>query len=367
MKQGTEWFLRPAILLLVVLFGLIACSEAPEPDKEESPRPVKIAIVGENSAKATREYPGVISAEQSVQLGFEVPGRIIELPVIEGQQVSQGDVLAKLDPRDYRAARDAAKSNYVTMDSVYRRAKRIFDQQAGSQAEVDLALRDLDIAREELRKAEKALDDAVLLSPFTGEIGRKLADNFQNIQAKQPVVLLHNVQDLEVDFSIPEQDFVLAEGGLDLESLTTSLNPVVVLSSLPDRTFVARFRSFSSAANPVTRSYTVTLAFANPEAISVRPGMTAKVVLRKQSDAEELGEGRFMLPVTAVAVLPDQTAYVWKVTPDTMQVSRLSVNAGPMSGGMIQVSGNLHPGDQVAASGVHFLREGMKVYPLSSQ
>ena len=74
-----------------------------------------------------------------------------------------------------------------------------------------------------------------------------------------------------------------------------------------------------------------------------------------------------MLPVTSVAVLPDQTAYVWKVTPDTMQVSRLSVNAGPMSGGMIQVSGNLHPGDQVAASGVHYLREGMKVYPLSSQ
>ncbi|WP_461481550.1 efflux RND transporter periplasmic adaptor subunit [Porticoccus sp.] len=354
-------------LALTILIALTGCGKAPEPLPDAPARPIKMAVVGDEKARSTREYPGVITAAQTVKLGFEVPGRIVELPITEGQKINAGEMLAKLDPRDYLAARDAAKSNYVTMESVYKRAKRIYDQQAGSQAEVDLALRDLDIAREELRKAQKALEDTVLLSPFNGEIGKKLVDNFQNVQAKEPVLLLHNVQQLEVDITVPEQDFVSADTAVGLEERTARLNPTVVLSTLPDRDFKARFVSFSSAADPVTRSYTVTLAFDNPDALNIRPGMTAKVVLHMAAIQSGEAGSSFMLPVSAVAVEPDNRAYVWKVDPQTAQVTRVPVSVGPMLGAAIQVSGPLKPGDRVAAAGIHHLREGMEVYPLEAE
>ena len=174
-------------------FLISACSEPPAEEAAEVVRPVKIFTVNSENSHFTLEYPGVIAAKKSVELGFEVQGKIIELPIIDGKRVKQGEVLAKLDPTDYIATRDGARSNHYALNSAYQRAKKIFDLGAGSQAEADLTLRDVRVAKEQLKTAQKALDDTVLVSPFNGEVARKIADNFQNIQAKEPVLLLQDI------------------------------------------------------------------------------------------------------------------------------------------------------------------------------
>jgi len=357
----------PIRFLTVVIsaFMLQACGEAPEPEVEEVVRPIKMMTLGGDGGSATREYPGKVSAVRSVELGFEVPGKIIELPITDGQKVKEGDLLAQLDPADYQAARDAADSNRRALSAAYSRAKRIFDQGAGSQAEVDKTLRDIQVAKEKLKKAQKALDDTTLKAPFSGEIAIKIADNFQNVQAKEPVLLLQDISSLEMDVTVPERDFVLAIPGLTNEERTERAKPEILVSSFPDRRFPARFKSLSTTADPVTRTYKGTLAFDNPADLTVLPGMTAKVILHLQG--EKLATARmsgFQVPVSAVAADEQGNAYAWRIDPDSMRVSRVLLELGPMSGDEVRVLSGLSGGDRIAISGVHHLREGMQVRPL---
>jgi multidrug efflux pump subunit AcrB len=125
---------------------LMACGEQTVPEAREVVRPVKLMTISQGEGAGALEYPGKVTATQSVELGFEVAGKIVELPISDGQAVNQGDLLGKLDDADYVAARDAAEADRKAADSAYERAKRIFDQGAGSQAEVDRTLRDIDVA-----------------------------------------------------------------------------------------------------------------------------------------------------------------------------------------------------------------------------
>ncbi len=83
------------------------CGEEPSPAASVV-RPVEIFEVGDPNAGTAREFPGEISAAQNADVAFEVPGELVEFPVKESEHVEVGQVLAKLDPRDYRAELEAA-------------------------------------------------------------------------------------------------------------------------------------------------------------------------------------------------------------------------------------------------------------------
>ena len=353
-------------IIAISFLMLPACGKPPEPELKENVRPVKMMTLGSPEDIVTLEYPGVIDSPKHVDLGFEVAGQIIELPIVSSQEVMKGDLLARLDPRDYKAARDAATSHLRAMSAANNRAKRIFEQNAGSQAEVDDALRNFQVAKEDLKTAQKALEDTYLKAPFSGQIAEIPADNFQNVQAKEKILLLHNISSLEIDVTVPERDIAIIPPGLSVEELTQMSQPEVEVSTVPDQRFPARFKKIDSTADPVSRTYPATFSFANPTDLMILPGMTAKVTLHVKSEEKikQMKSG-FMIPVVATAVDEQSNAYIWRVDPKTMQVSRIKVKLGEMSGAKVRILNGLKQGDRIAISGVHHLREGMKVHPLS--
>jgi RND family efflux transporter MFP subunit len=251
------------------------------------------------------------------------------------------------------------------MRSAYVRAKNIFDEGAGSQAEVDKTERDIKVARQEVVKAQKALDDTALMAPYDGVVGERIADNFQNVRAKEPILIFQDTSSLEMDVTVPERDFVRMEQGLTLQERTARARPRVEISALPGRSFEAYIKSFTATADPVTRTYKATLAFENPEDVNILPGMTARVILNTPPEmvAADTALG-VRIPAVATASDEQGNAYVWRVDPDSMKVSRVAVMLGQMSGADIQVSSGLSKGDRIAISGVAHLQEGMKVRPL---
>jgi len=344
---------------------LIACGEEPVPEAKEIVRPVKLMTISLGEDAGTLEFPGNVKATQSVELGFEVAGKIVELPISDGQAVKKGALLGKLDEADFIAVREAAEADRKAARSAYERAKRIFDQGAGSQAEVDKTLRDIDVAKQQLVKAQKALDDSSLKAPFSGKVSRKIADNFQNVQAKQAIVLLEDISSLELDVNVPEQDFARMTPGLTLKQRNERVRPEIEVSTIAGRRFAARLISFETAADPVTRTYLATFAFDNPEDVNVLPGMTAKVVLhllaKKPSESDNAG---LLIPAAAVVTDIDGSAYVWRYDAGGTQVNKAGVTVGDMSDSSIRVLSGLQGGDRIAVAGAAHLREGMKVRPL---
>ena len=105
-----------AAMGLCALF-LGAC-EKEAVETPEVVRPVRILTVAGLEAGATLSYPGEIQGAQNAELAFEVAGRLIELPAEEGIDVTQNQLLARLDPADYQSALDAARGRSTSPQKI---------------------------------------------------------------------------------------------------------------------------------------------------------------------------------------------------------------------------------------------------------
>lgn len=341
---------------------LAACSE-PVVQQENVARPVKMVTVEGPEAAPSIEYPGVLSASQSTEIGFEVSGKIIEFPVREGQQVAAGDVLALLDPRDYQAKLNRAQARLDAATADYNRYKELVEQGWVSQQRFERETLSHEAALADFQTAEKALQDSTLRAPFAGNIARKIGDNFQNVQAREPILEIHDVSSLEIDINIPEQDFVRVERGLSTEEITRRASPMVIIPTAPDQPIPARVKSFTTTADPMTRTFGVTLAFNPPQGLNLLPGMTARI--RITPSRGDLGRASIRVPATAVLADDDGNAFVWRYDAATAAVEAVPVEVGRLIGNEAEIISGLSPGDRVAISGISSLRAGMKVYELA--
>jgi RND family efflux transporter MFP subunit len=337
------------------LVGL-GCGEEPVPP-EVGPRPIKMVTVNELSGSEVLQYPGAISTARKIDIGFEVAGRIMEIPVIEGQLVTEGDLLAALDPRDFQARLDQETAKLRLAEAEFERSKKLFAAEVNSQQEFERKQRMYEVAAARLPEAEKALEDTRLLAPFDGVVAKRYFREFKNVEAKEPVFVFQD-DALELIVSIPEADFARMVPGLTLEERTLASQPHVVISSLPGRQFPAIIKEFATTADEITRTFPATFAFAAPEDSTVKPGMTARIVLR--ADAEGAAAGA-RIPVQAVLTDDTGEAFVWTVDPDSMAVQRTPVTLGDLIGANVVITSGLSSGQTIATSGVQHLREGMVV------
>ena len=199
MKKMCRWILGWSAALL-----LCGCGQVPE----ETPpvvRPIKIHTIGSLEPAAVREYPGAIRARQHAEMGFEVAGRVTEFLVREGDRVEKDQVLARLDPRDYQAQLKVAEANLKKAEADYQRSVNISKQSPGaiSVDKVESDQRALAVTQALLEVAAKAVADAELRAPFAGVMARKLVEDFANVQAKEPVLILQDTSTLEIQISVP--------------------------------------------------------------------------------------------------------------------------------------------------------------------
>ena len=287
------------------------------------------------------EYPGEVEAAESADLSFEVAGRIVELLVVEGQNVSVGEVLVQLDPADYQSAVDQAQADFNAAESTYRRYQELFETGAVAAQELDVRRRNFEVSEARLETARRTLSDTNLVAPFAGRVSRTYLENFTNVQAKQPVLLLQDTTNLEVVVNVPEQDWQRARPGLTLAQRTEAVQPRVRISSLPGREFPASITELSLAADPITRTFAARVSFDPPDDVSLLPGMTASVIV--QISAEQGATPSVWLPAATVLADDAGNATVWKIGED-MRASRVVVQLGPLSGADVEISSGVEVG-----------------------
>jgi len=344
--------------LVVVCMGLFAGGcEKPPAEQPVVVRPVKILTIQAGGSTGQREYPATIKATQQADMGFEVPGRMEEFLVNEGQLVNKGDLLARLDNRDYQYELEKARANQRKALADLNRSLSIYRQDKGaiSKGAIDSDRRAKEVADASVQQAEKAVEDTLLRAPFDGYVARKLVEDFANVQAKEPVLILQDISELEVEVSIPERDMVGRERTNDLDALTARVKPEVSITSIPGRSFPARIKEIATTADPDTRTFQVTLIFDPPDDVSILPGMTARARARVVNGAG------IHVPVSAVVSNAQYHAIVWKVDPATMTVTPVPVEMGDMQGNEVEISSGLKDGDEIAVSGLDYLQDGMQV------
>lgn len=352
-------FLIIAAVSAPILFS--GCGGDPGPGEPAEPRPVKLAELSEGGLARVLEYPGHIVPLEQADMAFEVPGQMVEIKVTEGQRVTAGELLARIDDRNYAADLQAARAKLELAQLEAERAQSLFERDAAPKQQADLALSEMKVAEAAFDQAQKAFEETRLRAPMDGIVARVLVEDIVNVQAKQIILIIQDISRFRVEADLPETLGGQTRPGLTMEERNQLLKPEVMLSFLPERSFPARIEEFSVMADPATRTFSGTFLFDSPEDVLVLPGMTAKVRMTLPR-TQRVEAGTFVVPAQAVRASETGSAFVWRRDPGTGSVERVPVRTGHVAGDLMEVVAEaLSPGDEVVTSGVLLLQEGDRV------
>ncbi len=383
-------------------------------------RPVRAIKIGDVAEINGRSFPGRAQATEEVNLSFRVAGPLKEFPVKIGDQVSEGQLLARIDPRDFevalenaqgdlaraeanldamktgarpeeleqlKAAVEKCKAEYARAYAAYERNVELLEKDAVTQAEFDRIRQTAVLAQSELRTAEEELR--------IGEIGAReedirakeaeirslkaavtaAEDQLDYTQLKAPfdgVVAATFVENFEtvqekqqilrlLDISSIEITIEIPEGLISSVAYVKGIT--CVFDAFPDtRIEGVEVKEVGAEASAITRTYPVTMIMDQPDAstgVRILPGMAGRVS-GKAELPDQVEEEGFDVPETAVFSGDGGQRFVWVIDESSMKVRPQTVTPGELSTSGMRVTG-IEPGQLIATAGVHYLQEGQQV------
>jgi RND family efflux transporter MFP subunit len=349
-KEIAKFCTIPLIALM-----LSACGKEESRPSEPAIRPVKIMTITSADKLQTARYPAVIQAGRTTELAFQVSGLLAELPVNESQKVQQGQLIAKLDPRDFVSNVKSAKSQYDLANNEYQRAVRLSKSHAIAQKELEQRKSELDSSQAQLDTTQKALSDSELKAPYAGVIAKVPVKQFQNVQPGTVIVTLIDTQEWEATVNMPAS--LIAS-----TPTRQSEGAFVVLGAAPNALIPATFKTAVLEADAVSQTYAVTFAFEAPEHLLILPGMNATIIL-KSSDKQAIARGNNVAVPLAAVMSDGRQQFVWVVDNESMSVSKRPVSVQQGIGETLVITEGLTAGESIVAAGAAYLSEGLKVRP----
>lgn len=355
--------LRPLLCLcLPASLLLTGCGQPPAP-QEQAPRLVKLFTVEDPAGQRLREFPARLKATEEAELSFRIGGQLKSLKVLQGQPVKRGQLIASIEDTDQRLRVRDRQASFDLANAQFQRIAKLLERQMISRSEYDQRKATLDSASAALSLARQELDYTRILAPFDGVVANTHVDNFQVVQAKQPVATLQSGDSLDVLFQMPENLLT------NLRSREDSVNyhPSVILDSLPGREFEAVYKEHSTQPDPKTLTYQVTLSMPRPEGLNLLPGMSATVRV-DFAQISRTPDNRLLVPVEAV-FSPDDSGpkvkQVWvaREQDGVLRLNARQVEVGQLSRNSIEVLSGIEPGEQIVAVGGAELAEGQAVRP----
>ena len=357
------------LIAAAILFLLFAGCRTEEAPAQEPVRVVRAMKVADLAGMTSRSFPGRAAATQVVDLAFRVSGPLIALPVQVGDEMKIGDLIARIDPRDFdvtlrnvQAQLNEAKAAHALAVEHHARGQAAYDQGALNPIEL-MRLREtenrakatVDAMEASVDAARDALTDTDLLSPFSGTIVATYVDNFQNVRADQQIIRLLDKTRIEFEINIPESLISLVPYVKDIR---------VRFDAFPELEVPAEIHEIGAEASDTTRTFPVTLIMDQAEGALILPGMAGRAfgARHRQTEGERLD---IVIPVTAVfSPVAENRSYVWVIDASTNTVTRREVEIGHLISGGYVLEAGLQPGELIATAGVHFLTEGQEVNPL---
>lgn len=349
---------------IVGSFVLVACGG--EDAVVETPlRPVRTVEVRSAGMSRTRTFAGVAQADVESTLSFRVSGNVRRLLVKTGDSVDAGQLIAELDPTDYRLrAQEAAASLMQSeaqarqMDAEYERVRGLYENRNAARSDLDAARAlsesthaQIDAWQQRVEQAQSQLSYTRLRAPTAGSIGSVPVEVNENVDAGDDIAVLLSGERPNVDVPVPESLIGEIARGAAVE---------VSFDALPGRAFEALVTEVGMTSTTLSTTFPVTVQLRDAEP-DVRAGMAAQV---RFSFAVEDRRERFIVPTHAVVEDRDGR-FVYVVEESTEAgvgiVRRRDVSVGELTGEGLEVLEGLSGGEHVVTAGVSQIHDGLEV------
>jgi RND family efflux transporter MFP subunit len=354
----------PFLIALFSTILLTACEKPVEVADIKQLRPVRTITLEAVDYKQGFEFTAVVDAVNRADLAFKISGELTNVLVKQGDKVKRGDVIAKLDDTDLKIYRDEAQAQFDKAMADLARANNLIKTQYISASEFDQIRANSHAARAQLATANNNLSYSVLTASFDGVIAKVYSKNHQEINAKEPIVRLHDLSQIQLIVNIPESTMIHLQKNSAKDGVSARFN------SIDNKVFPLQFSEVSTVADEYSKTYEVIFTMDSPTDYIILPGMTASVSAQvRLSNNEKQSQPSFFLPSNTV--LKDITGhYVFVVNKheqDIGEISRKKVVIGNLTGQGIEIFSGLVAGDHIVSAGMSKVSQGtlVKFTPVS--
>ncbi len=368
--------MRTTIAILALALVMAGCgSKKPLDQPPQGVQAQAIKSQAGFSADGLR-FSAVVTPDSEVPLAFRIPGYVISLKqvrgqdgrmrdVAEGDRVSRGAVLVRIRSSEYedkvrQASSQAAAAEAVAVKAKldFDRATHLYDSQSITKPDFDSARAQYDSSQEELKsaraltsEAEIALHDTSLIAPFDGDIVKKSVELGAFVGPGAPAFGLAKTDIVKIVVGVPDTVVRSIKLGQPVD---------VAIDAFPARTFHARISRMSSAADTITRNFEVEVAIPNRDHL-LKVGMIGSLELAHAGSESQ--SSALLVPLAAIVQAKDGKYGVFVVSSSSSgDVARLhSVEIGSVTGTDITVLNGLTSGDRIITTGANLLKDGQPV------
>ena len=387
-----------ALITVACFTMLTSCAHETNAASEQTAVPVQVRTPAVVERAESVSASGSIEGSETADVAFQVGGRVIRVLVEEGRHVSQGQLLAELEPTDYRNAFNAATAqkqaalavsqkadaglrkqeleqarieferwqdeykrmkflverkslppnDFQRIEAAYNASKERYEMAVEGTRKEDIATAAAQAIAADAQAAEerKRLDDTRLLAPISGNVSMRRVDPGQTVAAGLPVFSVVELNPVKVRVGVPEAEIAKVRQGAAAE---------ITVPSLGGRCFKGKVAIIGVASEPTSRTYTVKILVPNPGPVLLA-GMVA--------EARIFGPAKLRpLTIPAEAVVPDAQGApnVYIYSPDRKRVYGRRVEVGTPIGNEVEIHSGLNGDEQIVVVGQQKVREGSLV------
>ncbi|HKL35982.1 MAG TPA: efflux RND transporter periplasmic adaptor subunit [Salegentibacter sp.] len=298
------------------------------------------------------EVQGDVATDENIVVYAEFSGILQDLRVKEGQRVSKGQVLAKIDDGGLSSELAQLKTQATLAETTFERQKRLWEQNIGSEMQYLEAKTNYESMQNSVDRLQSQLDKTIVRAPFSGIIDDILTEEGEVVNPGQNQLFrLVNLKNMYVEADVPEGY---------LNKISEGTEVLVEISSL-DREFEGEVKKVGNTINPSNRSFNIQVAVPNKNGM-LRPNQIATLKLNDYT-----AKNAITIPENALLKNAQGESVVFifqqkEGSEDNIGVAkRQIVKTGYTYNNNIEITSGLETGETLIVEGAKNLRDGQEV------
>ncbi|MCK8522592.1 efflux RND transporter periplasmic adaptor subunit [Aquimarina sp. D1M17] len=296
------------------------------------------------------ELQGNVETKQNIILYPEMGGILTKIYVKEGQKVSKGQLLARIDDGGLSQQLSQAEVRAQLAKTTFDRQKRLWEQKIGSEIQYLEAKTNFEAQENAVNQIKRQLAKTTINAPFSGVIDDVITEQGSVVSpGLNAVIRIVNLNNMYIETEVPERYIPSVTVGKDVE----------VYFPVLGKTINTKIRQVGNYINPNNRSFLVEVGVPSNGG-TVKPNLTAKVKINDYTNEKAILIPQSILSENAEG---DQYTYVTssKDAQNIAEAKRVIVKTGKTQGDYIEILDGLNNGDAIISEGARSVKDGQKV------
>ena len=300
------------------------------------------------------ELQGNVMTKQNVIVYPEINGLLTNVYVKEGQSVSKGQLLARIDDGGLgqQVAQMEIKADLAK--TTFERQERLWSQKIGSEIEYLQAKSNYEGQQKVVGQMQSQLGKTGIRAPFSGIIDDIITEQGTVVAPGQSQILrIVNLSEMYIETDVPESY---------ISNITKNKNVLVEFPVL-GKTINAKVRQAGNYINPANRSFKVEVAVPNKDR-SIKPNLTAKLKINDYTNEEAL-----LIPQSIISENAEGQQYIYTVIDkngnNEATAKRVIIETGKTQGDVIEVLNGIENGAEIILEGARSVKDGQPVKVLN--